>query len=645
MVMSCCHALSARKVKLILFTLALFVPAAIYGQGNFLPGVNYPVAGGLGIAVGDVNGDKKLDVVVANGGTTVGILLGNGDGTLQLEITINVPLSTCGTVGVALGDFNGDGSLDLAVLCVNAVFPNGDAGVIEIYLNNGDGTFQTPVAYPIDGLNPFAIFAADFRNNGKLDLAVLNQASKSVTILLGNEDGTFATPADYDLPSGTQTKGIMAVGDVNGDGRPDVAVAGATNTGGTITVFLTNADGTLGTATSWVTTTSAVCAQLCVVPTAVAIVDVNNDGKPDLVADVGLGQGLVSLLGDGDGTFQAALPSDLGANFPGISGTENFGVSSFTTGDFNSDGKQDVAEAMALDGGSGQIYNLAVYPGNGDGTFQSPTYIEEGASNSPQARAIASADLNGDGLPDLVMITTPTGGQPAVTVVLNCGTRCSSTSLTSSAPTSVFNQPVTFTATVSAVSSHATSTPTGSVVFQDSSTIPPTNLATANLVSGTASFGSSGLARGDHAIIASYQGDQNFTPSTSTVLSQTVRRASTSTSISSSPNPSNSGQSVTFTAVVAPATSGVPTGNVVFADNGAQSASVPLDATGSASYSTSSLTTGTHSITWSYGGDGNFIASTSTMLTQIVGTSSSSMAISSSATSATVGAGQSAHLC
>jgi hypothetical protein len=162
------------------------------------------------------------------------------------------------------------------------------------------------------------------------------------------------------------------------------------------------------------------------------------------------------------------------------------------------------------------------------------------------------------------------------------------------------------------------------------------------LAAGSVAFVYSGLSVGGHAITAIYEGDQNFTLSTSSAFTQGVNQASTTIAIGSSPNPSSSGQSVTFTAVVSPSTSGVPTGSVVFSDNGSQSVSVALDATGSASFSISSLTMGTRSITWSYSGDGNFTPSTSATLSQIIGSSSASLAISSSRTSATVGAGQSA---
>jgi hypothetical protein len=616
--------------------LTLLLPNTACSQGNFLPGVNYPVEGvRAGVAVGDINGDKKLDVVVANATARIGILLGNGNSKLKTETFINIITTStpCTTYGVALGDFNGYGFLYLAVLCQNFVLgqvsqPNGS---IQILLGNGDGTFRTPVVYAIDGLNPSSIFVADFNGDKKLDLAVLNQASNNITILLGNGDGTFGTAADYAMPSDT-TPGSMAIGDLNGDGRADIAVAGFTSQVGVITVFLANPDGSLGTATNWITTTPAVCAQAsCSPPTAVAITDVNNDGKLDLVADDNAGAGLVCLVGNGDGTFSAVIVSDAARVVQTVPAT-------LATGDFNGDGKQDVAEALNFPTNQ----NLVIYHGNGDGTFQPPVFLSEGQLTSYGAGPVVSSDLNADGFTDLVLGTVPPDGTSAIIVVLNCGLRCTSTSLTSSSPNSSFNQPVTFTATVSPISSKATGTPTGLVSFQDTGTFPVTNLGTATLATGSAAFVYSGLSVGGHAITAIYQGDQNFTLSTSSPFVQGVSQASTTTAISSSPNPSSSGQSVTFTAVVSPSTSGVPTGSVVFSDNGSQSVSIALDATGSASFSISSLTTGAHSITWAYSGDGNFNPSTSATLSQIVGTSSAPLVISSNRTSATVGAGQSA---
>ena len=228
------------------------------------------------------------------------------------------------------------------MLCQNMVLQSQPPynGSIQILLGDGNGTFQTPVVYSIDGLNPSSIFVADFNNDKRLDLAVLSLASNNITVLLGNGDGTFGTAADYAMPSGTQSN-AMAIGDLNGDGRADLAIAGRTNANGTITVFLANPDGSLGPGINWITTNSSVCAQSCAPPTSVAITDVNSDGKLDLIADDNIEASLVCLLGNGDGTFNSAIPSDLAAS----SGVLGAGDAYFAIADFNADGKQDVAEA------------------------------------------------------------------------------------------------------------------------------------------------------------------------------------------------------------------------------------------------------------------------------------------------------------
>src|SRR5258708_4915041 len=430
------HPLSSRfanSAHFILLCLSLLLPTLLRGQGNFLPGVNYPV--------NDV------------------------------------------AAGFAVGDINGDSFVDLAVVCHNIVLGTyRDNGSIQILLGNGNGTFQTPVVYSIDGLNPSSIFVADFNGDKKPDLAVLNLASNNITILLGNGDGTFGTAVDYAMPSGTTPRSSMAIGDLNGDGRADIAVVGVTSQVGVITVFLANPDGSLGTGTNWITNTPTICAQAsCSTPTAVAITDVNNDGKLDLVADDNAGAGLVCLLGNGDGTFGSVIVSDAARVASSVS-------ASFATGDFNGDGKQDLAEAL----GTLTLQDVAIYFGKGDGTFQPPFFLSEGQSSVSAAGPIVSIDLNADGFTDLVLGTGQPGGPSAITVVLNCGLRCTSTSITSSSPNSCFNQSVTFTATVSPISSKATGTPTGTVSFQDTAT----NLGTATLAAGSVAFVYSGLSVG-----------------------------------------------------------------------------------------------------------------------------------------------------
>ena len=190
--------------------------------------------------------------------------------------------------------------------------------------------------------------------------------------------------------------------------------------------------------------------------------------------------------------------------------------------------------------------------------------------------------------------------------------------VTSSANPSVFGQSVTFTATVKAVAP-GSGTPTGTVSFLDGST----TLGTGTLSGGTATFSISTLAAAAHSITVVYGGDTNFLTSTSSILTQTVKQAATTSSVSSSANPSVSGQAVTFTATITPVSpgSGTPTGTVTFDDGSTVLGTVTLT-NGTASFTTSSLAVGTHSIKAVYAGDANFKTSTSAVLKQVVNSSS-----------------------
>ena len=198
-----------------------------------------------------------------------------------------------------------------------------------------------------------------------------------------------------------------------------------------------------------------------------------------------------------------------------------------------------------------------------------------------------------------------------------------STVVTASADPSVYGQSVTFKATVSAAAP-GSGTPTGSVTFMDGSTA----LGSATLSGGKASFKTTSLAVGSQAITAVYGGDGNFITSKSVALTQTVQQDATTTNLKSSANPSVFGQSVTFTATVKAASpgSGTPSGTVTFYNGSITLGSATLGGTGTASFTTSSLSVGSHSIKVSYGGDADFKASTSAVLKQSVRASSSSSA-------------------
>jgi hypothetical protein len=201
----------------------------------------------------------------------------------------------------------------------------------------------------------------------------------------------------------------------------------------------------------------------------------------------------------------------------------------------------------------------------------------------------------------------------------SCGASQTSTTTTavSSLPTSTFGQSVTFTASVSP------SAATGAVQFFDGGA----SLGTVALSGGSASLTTASLTTGSHSITASYGGDATFAGSTSAAITQTVNKASTTTALTSSPNPSSSGQSVTFTVTVTPSLG--PTGTVEFFDGGNSLGTVALSG-GSASLTTAALAVGTHSITATYSGNTNFSSSASSPLTQAVGVIGTATALTSS---------------
>jgi Bacterial Ig-like domain (group 3)/FG-GAP-like repeat len=557
-------------------------PNAFSGDSlSFLPAVTYDSGGSFpsSVAVADVNGDGKPDLLVANtgpGGTvsgTVSVLLGNGDGTFQAAVSYGSGGSF--TYSLAVGDVNGDGKPDLVVA-------NAHSNTVGVLLGHGDGTFAPAVTFDSSGVFPDSVAIADVNGDGVPDIVVVDQSSDIAAVLLGNGDGTFRTGASYYAGRGPIS---VAVADINGDGKPDIVVAdcGAdifcpTSAPGAVSILLGNGDGTFQAAVSY---SSGGISAL-----SVAVADVNGDGKLDLLV-ANSGSGTVGvLLGNGDGTFQAALAFDSGGSI----------YSQAVVADVNGDGKLDLLVANFPG-------TVVVLLGNGDGTFQAALAFSSGGSGPT---SVAVKDVNGDGKPDVIVANINSN---SVGVLLNnttLGKSSTSTSFISSSNPSIYGQKVTWTATVT---SSGSVTPTGKVQFTWSGhTIGSVILNT----NGVATFSRSNLNADPYPLMAVYVGDAANLRSTSPVLNQVVLETTSAATLTSSPNPSTRGQAVTFTVRISSPTV-VPTGPVTFTSGKAVLGTAQLSG-GKAKLAVSSLPVGSTKVTVTYYGDSNIAKSSASVI-------------------------------
>jgi hypothetical protein len=340
------------------------------GDGTFQPPVHF-AAGRYpqNIAVGDFNRDGTLDLAVSNS-DSIAILLGNGDGTFQrpkFYSAENYPL------WIAVGDFNGDGNPDL-------VASNLLSNSVSILLGNGDGTFQKGGSFATQK-EPLTVAVADFNSDGNADLAVVSSMSGTFSILLGNGDGTFQPQVAYHVAEGgDEDPYFLAVADFNGDGKPDLAVAVGGQ--GQTSMLLGRGDGTFQPAMNYAPGGYTL-----------AVADFNGDG----IADLATGTfALTILFGKGDGVVDQ--PVSYGAlKSPTL----------VAVGDFDQDGNLDIA---VTDGASGAV---SILLNNGGGFLPQVSYA---VLHDPVA--VAVGDFNGDGNPDLAVANA---GSNAVSLLLGNG--------------------------------------------------------------------------------------------------------------------------------------------------------------------------------------------------------------------------------
>jgi hypothetical protein len=345
-------------------------------QWSFAPPEPYAAGSSpVGIATGDFNGDGYADIITANNpDNSVGLWFNRGDGTFAPQVTYAVGLDP---FGLAVGDWNGDGSLDLAI--VYEYQATGASQSVDVFLNGGDGTFAPAVPYAsADGA--FEIVSGDFTGDGRLDLALIDAAGMA-SVLVNRGDGTFAAPISNGVNLGTW---FLAAADFNRDGALDLFEASAFST----IALPGHGDGTFGSPVSY---PSSACYEVG----AVAAGDLDGDGYPDVAYACFQSHDIVVRINRGDGSFG-----------PEVSCSSPQWPASIVVGDFNGDGKSDLAVAN-----SGVYPNVASLLLNaGDGTFGKPvTYsIDAGASY------LADADFNGDGHSDLAV-----AGNHTVTVLLS----------------------------------------------------------------------------------------------------------------------------------------------------------------------------------------------------------------------------------
>jgi hypothetical protein len=518
-------------------------------------------------AAGDFNGDGKLDLAIPNVlHKNVSVLLNNGNGTFAGAVNYPVDFNP---ESVAIADFNGDGKLDLAI--GNFFGGPTSAGTISILLGNGNGTFQTAVHYAAG--TPSDLAVADLNADGKLDLVAASNTTSKATVLLGNGDGTFQAAVPYG--TGTEPVGIT-IADFNGDNKPDLATAnlgGFSNT--SISILIGNGNGTFQ---------NAVHIDLGTRTTDIIARDLDGDTKQDLIV-VGVDiDAILVLMGNGNGTFQGQVSYATGGNEP----------QKCALADFNGDGIVDVVAVNANIPSS-----FSVFRGVGNGTFLA-------ANTTPsrnQSIAPIAEDFDADGKPDLAIANN---FFDVIDVFLNSPTVF---------PVNILaTQGVSVTAQLALFIDYDTSKTAASftaMINWGDGTSATAGTVTANPaggfdVKGTHTFNSPGTFNINIQIA---DNNDNFARATGTA---TVK-ATTTTAVSSSVNPSDFGQSVTFTATVT-ASAGTPTGSVQFKDNGSNlGAAVSLNGSGVATISTSSLTVGTHTITAEYSGATGFEASNGTL--------------------------------
>jgi len=320
----------------------------------------------MSVAVGDFNGDGNKDLVTANSpANTVSVLLGTGSGGFGVKTDFAVVTSP---YSVAVGDFDNDGKQDLAV----ASFGTSKVGVL---IGVGDGSFAMDKfgIAPSTGTGPMSVAVGDFNKDGKKDLATANYTANTVSVLIG--DGSCGFVRTLTDPAVGTNPNSVVVGDFNRDGKQDLATANYS--ADTVSVLLGDGSGAFTrTATDPATGDG---------PSSVAVGDFNHDGRQDLVT-----------TNEHDGTVSVLLGRGTGGFFAKRDFATDYGPWSVAIGDFNGDTRQDLAVANSE---ADEAHAVSVLLGNGRGGFGGRTDFSDTMGPS----SVAVGDFNRDGKPDLAV--------------------------------------------------------------------------------------------------------------------------------------------------------------------------------------------------------------------------------------------------
>lgn len=365
------------------------------GAGGFAPATRFP-AGAYPVAmrIADATGDGKLDIVTANAGSRdISLLAGDGAGAFAAPVAISIG-PAAEPRALEVGDVDGDGNAD--IVTANAALDGSEfpppelPGTVSLLIGDGAGSFAPAVQYPAGGDDGRAdgVAIADLTGDGRADLVVSRPLANSADVLVADGAGGFADAVRFPVGVGPSS---LVVADVTADGHPDIVTAN--QVGSNLSVLPTDGDGGIGFAGNFAAGTYT---------HAIVAADFNEDGRPDIAAANAISNDVSILIGADDGGFAPEVRHAVGSS-----------PTSIASGDFDGDGHADLVTAN-LGGG-----DVSVLLGDGSGGFgDAQTFSIGEGFQSPYAVAIG--DANNDGHPDIATADTNVSNE-AISLLLGDG--------------------------------------------------------------------------------------------------------------------------------------------------------------------------------------------------------------------------------